>query len=56
MSNDRSTEIVFVGVLIIALIVLKLTKVVTWPWWWVLAAIWGSAISAVLAFIIFGGK
>jgi hypothetical protein len=33
-----------------ALIVLKLTGVITWSWWWVLTPIWvGIAMSALVA-------
>ena len=28
------------GVLLIVFITLKLCKVITWSWWWVLAPIW----------------
>ena len=30
----------FPGLLTVAFIVLKLTKVITWSWWWVLAPMW----------------
>ena len=33
---------------VITLIVLKLTGVITWPWWWVLSPIWISGILLVL--------
>ena len=32
----------FCGLLGVAFIVLKLCKVIDWPWVWVLAPIWGS--------------
>jgi len=44
MSNDNSTAasggIGFSGLLGIAFIVLKLTKVIAWKWIWVLAPLW----------------
>lgn len=30
----------FCGLLAIVFIVLKLTKVISWSWWWVLSPIW----------------
>lgn len=38
--NARSGGIGFLGLLTIVFIVLKLTKVITWQWWWVLSPIW----------------
>ncbi|ROH98385.1 hypothetical protein EGI16_21355 [Chryseobacterium sp. G0240] len=43
MSNSNkstTTGIGFPGVLLIVFIVLKLTKVIEWSWWWVLAPFW----------------
>ena len=40
-STDNSAGgIGFFGLLTIAFIVLKLLKVITWSWWWVLAPTW----------------
>lgn len=39
----------FVGLLAVALIVLKLCEVIDWPWWQVLAPIWISTILAAVA-------
>lgn len=36
------------GIVLIALIVLKLTGVITWSWWWVLPPMWISGTLAVL--------
>jgi hypothetical protein len=33
----------------IAFVVLKLTGVITWSWWWVLSPLWIGAILGVLA-------
>lgn len=43
----------FPGLLATAFIVLKLTKVIDWSWWWVLAPLWigWGILLAVLAFI-----
>ena len=43
-----------VSVLTIVFIVLKLTKVISWSWWWVLSPLWISAIFGVFALLIVG--
>lgn len=37
----------------IAFIVLKLTKVIDWSWWWVLSPMWGPVAIAILAVLVF---
>lgn len=51
MSDNKSSSggIGFVGLLTIAFIVLKLCRVIDWPWLWVLSPIWIT--TAVLALI-----
>lgn len=39
-SNTQDSGIGFCGLLTILFIALKLTKVITWSWWWVLSPIW----------------
>lgn len=39
-NNQTSGGISFLGLLTIVFIVLKLTNVITWSWWWVLAPLW----------------
>ena len=41
----------FTGLLTVAFIVLKLTKVIDWSWWWVLSPVWVSVILLVLMVI-----
>ena len=44
----------FFGLLTIALIVLKLTDVISTSWWWVLAPIWIPFVTViVVGFILF---
>lgn len=53
---DNSTSsggIGFVGVLTIVFIVLKLTGVIAWSWWWVLSPLWISAAVVLFIFLIF---
>ncbi|PWN62287.1 hypothetical protein [Chryseobacterium oncorhynchi] len=56
MSNTTNTNygISFPALLGIVFIVLKLTHVIDWSWWWVTAPFWGSFALAVLIFIIYG--
>lgn len=42
MNNDTQRGMGLTSVLTIIFIVLKLCKVITWSWWWVLSPIWIS--------------
>lgn len=42
----------FLGSLFIAFLVLKLTKVIDWSWWWVSAPLWGPLAIFISAFTI----
>lgn len=56
-NSSSSGGIGFVGLLTIAFIVLKLTKVIDWSWWWVLSPIWitiALCVIVVVAFLVFG--
>ena len=37
---DRTTRWPLLGVLTLLLVTLKLTEVIDWSWWWVLAPTW----------------
>lgn len=50
--NGGSGGIGFVGILQIAFIVLKLTKVISWSWFWVLAPTWIMALFWVVLLIV----
>ena len=57
MSDNKSTSssgIEFSGLLAILFIALKLTGVIAWSWWWVLAPIWIPFIIVVFILIIAG--
>lgn len=41
------------GLLLVAFVVLKLTGVIAWSWWWVLSPLWISVGIAVVALAIF---
>lgn len=52
--TDNSTPnngIGFVGLLTVAFIVLKLTGVIAWSWWWVLAPVWITAAIVVVIIV-----
>jgi Flp pilus assembly protein TadB len=53
MNKSSSGGMSFASVLTIVFIVLKLTGVITWSWWWVLSPIWISFIIAVIAIFLF---
>lgn len=42
----------FLGLLALAFIILRLCKVIMWPWLWVLAPLWIPAVIVVVAAII----
>ena len=56
MCNTTTTAsggIGFFGLLFIAFLVLKLTHVIDWSWWWVTAPLWGGlAIGVGILLII----
>lgn len=54
MSDNSTTAgggIGFVGLLTIAFIVLKITKVIDWSWWWVLSPVWIAFGFSLLIFV-----
>ncbi len=40
-------------ILLVVFIVLKLTGVITWSWWWVLSPLWISFSLVVVAVLVF---
>lgn len=56
MNNNKSGGIGFGSLLTLIFITLKLCKVITWSWWWVLSPLWISfglaAILIILALIL----
>jgi len=53
-SSSSSGGIGFLGMLTILFIALKLTKVIAWSWWWVLAPLWIPAAIAIFILILMG--
>ena len=55
MKQQTSGGVGFLGLLTIVFIVLKLTKLITWSWWWVLSPVWVPlAIALLVVAICFG--
>ena len=53
MNNKNSNGgIGLVGLLTIVFTVLKLTRVITWSWWWVLSPMWISKLLLIVVLII----
>lgn len=56
MSNNTVTTsggVGFFGLLFITFLVLKLTEVIDWSWWWVTAPLWGGVALVAAGFVIF---
>lgn len=41
------------GTLFIIFLILKLTKVIDWSWWWVTAPLWGGILFWVIIFVLY---
>ena len=53
MNNKNSNGgIGLVGLLTIVFTVLKLTRVITWSWWWVLSPMWISILLLIVVLSI----
>jgi FtsH-binding integral membrane protein len=50
-SSSSTSGLGFGGVLFIVFLVLKLTHVIDWSWWWVTAPLWVPACICILIFI-----
>jgi hypothetical protein len=51
-SSVISSEFVYPGLLFIIFLVLKLTHVIDWSWWWITAPLWGNVLLGLLIIII----
>lgn len=50
-STAATGSVGFLGLLTLAFVVLKLTSVISWSWWWVLAPLWLPTLLSLLVFI-----
>lgn len=47
-------KVTFPLLLFTVFLVLKLTKVIAWSWWWVTAPLWlGALVAFVILFVVF---
>jgi hypothetical protein len=53
-NNSKSSGISILGLLGIAFIVLKLTKVIDWSWWYVLLPFYGVLAIVLLVLAVWG--
>lgn len=57
IGHSANSGISLLGVLTIVFIVLKLTHVITWTWWWILSPLWIPflifTVLLAIAFIIY---
>ena len=51
-SSSSSGGIGFFGLLGVAFIVLKLTHVINWSWWWVTVPLWGGALFTIAILLL----
>ena len=51
-SSSNSSSISALGLLGVALVVLKLCKVIDWSWWWVTLPFWIGVPLILIAFLI----
>jgi hypothetical protein len=56
MSKENSSVIScgigFPGLLFITFLVLKLTHVIDWSWWWITAPLWGDVLLGLLIIVV----
>jgi hypothetical protein len=52
MSDSKSSSTGLVGILGIVFVVLKLTNLITWSWFWVLAPFWIPLVIRILALVM----
>lgn len=51
-TNASSGGIGFCGTLTVVFIVLRITGVIDWDWWWVLAPLWVPALIALVVLAV----
>lgn len=49
--KDESVSIGFSGILFIVFLILKLTNVIAWSWWWVTSPLWITIALNILIII-----
>lgn len=51
MGKETTSGIGFGGILFIVFLILKLTNVIAWSWWWVTAPLWIPIAISIVIFI-----
>jgi hypothetical protein len=51
-NNTKTTGMSFTTVLFLIFLILKLTKTITWSWWWVTSPLWIPLVVGVIFFVI----
>lgn len=51
MGKETTSGIGFGGILFIVFLILKLTNVIAWSWWWVTSPLWIPIAIAIVIFI-----
>ena len=53
MKSNESNN--FLGLLFLVFLVLKLTNIIDWSWWWITAPLWGgfAIIGIILIIVLF---
>lgn len=54
MVDEKSGSVGFSGLLFITFLVLKLTEVIDWSWWWIFAPLWIPVSIALVGLGIWG--
>ena len=54
--DRKSAGIYFTDLLLVAFIVLKLTGVISWSWWWVFAPLWIPLLIGITVVLIAARK
>ena len=50
---NKQIDISLSIILFIIFLILKLTHVIDWSWWWITSPLWIGAILAIIALVIF---
>ena len=52
MNTEAQASFPVATILFFIFLVLKLTDVIDWSWWWVTAPLWGPALLVILLLVI----
>ena len=52
MNTNNKKGLSFTSVLVIILIVLKITNLIDWSWWWVFAPFWVQSVAILVVILV----